>query len=430
MRLKIAGGRIIDPANALDTVGDLLIDDGRVVAVGTPQENFGADREIDAAGKIICPGFVDLSARLCEPGEEHKATILSEVRAASSAGVTTLCCPPDTTPIIDTPAVVELIAQRSVACGLSRVLPLGALTHGLQGEVLAVMDALRDAGCIGVSNARRPIADSEVLRRAFEYAATYDMTVHLVCEDHFLKNDGVVHEGAISTRLGVPAIPETAETVAVSRALLLAEQTGARVHFCRLSTARSVTLIAAAKSRGLAISADVGVAYMHLTDAAISTFNTHCLMSPPLRGERDREKLRAGLADGTITAICSDHHPHDADAKSVPFSMAASGSSTIEMLLPLTLKLVRENVISLPRAIAALTSAPAAVAGVEAGQIAVGARADVCIIDAELAWTVNGDDLVSAGKNTPFAAWEMIGKAVCTVIDGRVVYQHTTLAEP
>ena len=402
-----------------------------MVAVGDSDEAFTADREIDATGKIVCPGLVDLSAKLCEPGEEHKATIASEVYAASAAGVTALCCPPDTIPIIDTPAVAELIVQRAAACGLSRVLPLGALTHALRGEVLAAMDSLRSAGCVGVSNARRSLADSEVLRRAFEYSATCDMTVHLWCEDPFLRNDGVAHESAISMRLGLPAIPETAETVAVSRALLLAEQTGARVHFCRLSTARSVELVASAQARKVAaISADVGIAYLHLTDLAIGDFNTHCLMSPPLRGERDREGLRAGLADGTINAICSDHHPHDDDAKSVPFSMAAPGGSTIDTLLPLTLKLVREDVISLPRAIAALTSAPAIIAGIETGHLAVGARADICVIDPKLVWSVGEDSLSSAGKNTPFAAWEMIGKTICTVINGEVVYQYSKIANP
>ena len=423
MRLKISHGRIIDPANNIDQTGNLFIDKGRILAIGRSPNGFKPQKEIDASNKIVCPGFIDLCARLREPGEEYKATIASETAAAVASGITSICCPPDTIPVIDTPAVVELIFQRSSTSKKSKVFPLGALTHGLKGETLAEMDTLKSAGCIGVSNAYAPIVDTEVLRRAFEYAVTCDITVHLYCEDDYLRNNGVAHEGPVSTRLGLPAIPETAETVAVSRALLLIEQTGARVHFCRISTARSIDLLAEAKARGLDVTADVGIAYLHLTDMDISSFNTDCYVLPPLRSQRDKEGLRAGLANGTITAICSDHQPHESDAKSAPFSLTEPGASTIEMLLPLTLQLVRDKNLTLLQAIATLTSAPAKIAGLDTGNLSIGSRADVCIFDPELSWTVARKSLLSAGKNTPFASWEMTGKVTHTLVDGKIIYQ-------
>ncbi len=424
MRLKISNGRIIDPANNLDETKNLFIDKGKILAFGRTPKNFKPQKEIDASNKIVCPGLIDLCVRLREPGEEYKATIVSETTAAAAAGITSICCPPDTIPIIDTPAVAELIFQRSADNKKSKVFPLGALTHGLRGETLAEMHALKSAGCIGVSNAYAPIINTEVLRRALEYAMTCEITVHLYCEDDYLKNNGVAHEGAVSTRLGLPAIPETAETVAVSRALLLVEQTGVRVHFCRISTARSIELLVDAKARGLNVTADVSIAHLHLTDMDISSFNTDCYVLPPLRNQRDKEGLRAGLANGMITAICSDHQPHESDAKLAPFSMTEPGASTIEMLLPLTLQLVRDKYLTLQQAISALTSAPARIAGLDTGNLSIGSRADICIFDPESSWLVERESLLSAGKNTPFAAWEMTGKVTHTLVDGNIIYQH------
>lgn len=423
MRLKISSGRIIDPANNIDQTGGLFIDEGLIVGIGKSPKGFKAEQEIDATGQIVCPGLIDLCARLREPGEEHKATIASETTAAIASGITSICCPPDTIPVIDTPAVVELIFQHASNSQQSKVFPLGALTHGLKGKTLAEMDTLKNAGCIGVSNAYAPIVDTEVLRRALEYATTCEITVHLYCEDDYLRNNGVVHEGPVSTRLGLPAIPETAETIAISRALLLVEQTGARVHFCRISTARSIELLAEAKTRGIDVTADVGIAHLHLTDMDISSFNTDCYVLPPLRSQRDKEGLRTGLANGTITAICSDHQPHEADAKSAPFSMTEPGASTIEMLLPLTLQLVRDKNLTLQQAIAALTSAPAKIAGLDTGNLSIGSRADICIFDPESSWIVETEALLSAGKNTPFASWEMTGKVTHTLVDGNIIYQ-------
>jgi len=424
MRIKITNGRIIDPANKLDKKGDLFIENGKIHSVKKKSPKFTPDKIIDAGGLIVCPGLVDLSAHLREPGQQQNASISSETSAAASGGITSICCPPDTQPVIDTPAVVELIHQRAKSAHKARVFPLGAMTHALEGKILAEMWALSQAGCIGVSNAQIPIDNTEVLRRALEYATTFGLTTHLFCEDSYLYNNGVAHEGAVSVRMGLPAIPETAETVAISRVLLLVEQSGARVHFCRLSCRRSVELIAAAKKQGLPITADVSIAHLHLTEVDLINFNSHCHLRPPLRNQRDKEGLREGLAGGIIDSVCSDHQPHDDDAKSAPFSTTEPGSSMIELLLPLTLQLINKKSFDLSKAIAVLTTEPAKIAGITAGTLSPGAAADVCIFDPEVSWTLDPTKLISAGKNTPFAGWEMTGKVTHTLLEGQIVYEN------
>ena len=424
MRIKIANGRIIDPANKLDKKGDLFIENGKILSVNKKPPKFTPDKIIEADGLIVCPGLVDLSAHLREPGQQHNASIPTETSAAASGGITSLCCPPDTQPVIDTTAVVELIHQRAKSANKARVFPLGAITHALKGKTIAEMWALSQAGCIGVSNAQIPIDNSEVLRRALEYAATFGITVHLFCEDSYLHNKGVAHEGAVSVRMGLPAIPETAETVAISRVLLLVEQSGARVHFCRLSCRRSVELIAAAKKQGLPVSADVSIAHLHLTEIDLANFNSHCHLQPPLRSQRDKEGLRAGLADGIIDSICSNHQPYNDDDKSAPFSMTKPGASMVEVLLPLTLQLVDKKSFELSKALATLTIEPAKIAGINAGTLSPEANADVCIFDPEVSWTLDPTKLVSAGKNTPFAGWEMTGKVTHTLLEGQLVYEN------
>lgn len=422
MRIRIRNGRIIDPAAGVDRQADLFIADKIIAAVGRSPPGFQADREIDASGKWVLPGLVDLCARLREPGAEHKATIASECAAAVAGGVTSLCFPPDTDPVIDTPAVVELIHRRARAARQTRVYALGALTHALAGERLAEMHALKRAGCLAVTNAGHPVTNSEVLRRAMEYAASCELPVFLHAEDYDLRNGGVVHEGAISTRLGLPPIPAAAETVAVSRALMLAECTGARVHFCRLSAARSVALIAEARKAGLPVSADVGICNLRLTVDDVIGYESNCHLNPPLRTLADQRALRQALADGTIDAVCSDHQPHDLDAKSAPFSMTEPGASTIELLLPLLFGLVHDGTLPLMRAVAAITQAPADILGIEAGTLAMGAPADVVVVDAQEAYTVRAQEMRSAGKNTPFAGWEVAGKISHTLVGGRVVF--------
>lgn len=424
MRISIENGRLIDPSNKLDGKQDLFIADGKIVGIKKKPDGFKSDLQINAKDRIVLPGLVDLCARLREPGFEHKATFQTELHAANSSGITSICCPPDTDPVIDTPAVVELIHQRTRDTNRTNIYPLGALTHGLNGEHLAEMHTLKQAGCIGVSNALAPIENTEVLRRAFEYAHSCDLTVFLYAEDNALKNKGVAHEGPLSTRLGLPAIPETAETVAISRALLLVEQTNVRIHFCRLSSARSVKLIKAAQEQGLPVTADVAICNLHLTEMDIADYNSDCHLQPPLRSERDRQGLIEGINDGTISAVCSDHQPHDADAKSAPFSLTETGASTIEHLLPLMLHLVNRNELKLDRAISLLTSQPANILTIDKGTLGIDKDADICILDPDTDISVDKDKLLSAGKNSPFKGWELQGTVSHTLFNGEVVFNQ------
>ena len=422
MRFIIRNGRLLCPGQQLDQLGDLYISNGRVVSAGKPVDGFSADLEIALDGQLVCPGIVDLSVHTREPGFEHKATIASETEAAVRGGVTGMVCPPDTRPVADNPSVIELVHQRQSRLGKTRIYPLGALTKGLDGRQLTEVAALRQAGCIGLSNADKPIIDTEVLRRAFEYAAGFDLPVFIHPEDSYLRNRGVMHEGKISTRLGLPGIPETAETIAISRALLLIEQTGVRAHFCRLSCARSVELIGAAKQQGLPVSADTGICYLYLTEMNVDGFNPQCHLWPPLRTDRDRQALLDGLRSGAIDAVCSDHQPHDEDAKAAPFSSTEPGASTLEVLAPLMFNLTTWG-FSLEQIVGALTCRPASITGTDAGTLAEGTPADLFIFDEGRHWTVNAETLASAGKNTPFDGWEMGGRVTHTIIDGKLAFQ-------
>jgi len=422
--LSIRGGRVVDPGNGIDTVADLHIADGRVVGLGPAPPGFAPRQVIEAVGLVVCPGLVDLSARLRQPGLEHKATIASETRAAAAAGITTLCCPPDTQPPIDTPAVAQLITQMADERGQARVLPVGALTRGLSGTQISEMAALAIAGCPVVGNADRPIRDTRVLRRALEYATTYGLTVFLHPADAYLSEGGLVHEGLVSTRMGLPGIPESAETVAVARDLALAEQTGARIHFRGLSTGRATEMLAEARARGVAVSADVAAHQLFLTEDDLAGFNANAHVIPPLRTAADREGLRRALASGGIAAICSDHQPHEADAKLNPFPQSEPGISALETLLPLTLHLVRDGVLDLAAALACLTCHPADVLGEPLGRLQVGSTADVCIFDPEARWCPGADTLISRGHNTPFDGVEMQGQVHWTLLAGQVVFQR------
>lgn len=427
MRIHIKKGRLLDPKNSLDAIQDLFIADGVIAGINKKPDGFKSDLEINAKDKLVLPGLVDICARFREPGYEHKGTYKTESLAATSSGVTSICCPPDTNPIVDTTAVVEFIIQRSREAGRTKIYPLGALTHGLKNEHLAEMQLLKEAGCVGVSNALSPMDNAEILRRAFEYAHSCDLTVFLYCEDNNLKNNGTAHEGAISTRLGLPAIPESAETVAISRALILVEQTNASVHFCRISSARGVNLIKAAQEQGLPVTADVAICNLHLTDMDIADYNSNCHLRPPLRSERDRSSLIEGINNGTIAAVCSDHQPHDVDAKSAPYSLTEPGASTIEHLLPLMMHLVNRNELKLEQAIALLTSKPANIAGIDKGTLSIGKDADVCIFDTEATTSINRANMLSAGKNTPFHHWELQGAVTHTILNGDVVFDRSKI---
>ncbi len=421
-RIHIRGGRVIDPTQDIDAPLDLYIAEGRILALGTRPEGFAADLDIDAGGQIVCPGFIDLSARLGEPGFEHKATIASESLAAVAGGITTVCQPPDTSPVIDTPAVVQLIQDKAKAAGSLRVLPVGALTRGLKGLDLSEMSALGLAGCRAVSNAYAPVANPLVLRRALEYAASHDLLVIVRPEDEYLADEGCVHEGPVATRLGLRGIPYAAETVAVAQVLALIEHTGVHVHFAQLSSARAMRSLARAQEKGFPVTADVAAHQLHLTEEAIEGFDAHYHLRPPLRSPDDREALRDAVQGGIIAAICSDHQPHEPDAKLDAFPATEPGMAALQTLLPLVLKLVEEGALTLPRAIASLTAEPARVLGLDTGTLRPSAPADVCVFDPAAEWTIGGDTWLSAGRNTPFWGQTVRGRVSHTLIGGRRVF--------
>ncbi len=423
MKLQIINGRVIDPASQLDTQTNIFIDDGKIVAIAEHLDGFIADQTIDATGQLVCPGLVDLSARLREPGQEHAATIASETYAAVKGGITTLCVPPDTAPVIDTPAVIELIEDRAKKAGRTMVLTIGALTQNLEGEFLSEMLALKEAGCIGVSNGFAPIKNTLIQRRAMEYVATLDLTLFINAVDPWLASQGCVHEGLVSTRLGLGGIPEEAETIAVAQNLLLIEKTGVRAHFHNISTAKAVEMIKAAKNNGLEVTADVSAHHLHLSEHDIGNYDSLSHVLPPLRSTRDRELLQQAVREGVITAISSHHQPLDNDAKLGPFAETTPGISGLETLLSLTLKLVDDDELTLQQAIACLSSQPAEILGIEAGQLKVGAQADICIINTNAHYDCQPEQFSSAGKNSPFKGWLFSNQVSHTLINGHLIFE-------
>lgn len=423
MKIHIKNGHLIDPKNGIDAVRDLFIAAGKVVAVGQAPDGFSPNQMIDATGLVVAPGLVDLSARLREPGFEYKATLESELQAAAAGGVTSLACPPDTDPVLDEPGLVEMLKHRAKLLNLAHVYPLGALTRQLEGKHLTEMCELTEAGCVGFSHADAPLTDTLVLRRAMQYAATFDLTVWLRPEEAYLAKGGVAHDGEVAARLGLQGIPASAETIAISVILALMQDTGARVHLCRLSTRDAVEMVRLAKKQGLPVTCDIAATHLHLTEHDIGFFEANCHLKPPLRSQRDREGLNAGLVDGTINAICSDHTPVDDDGKLAPFAESEVGATGLELLLPLTLKWAREAKIPLPAALARITVEPARLLGIEAGCLSAGVAADVCIFDPEQYWKVERGVLKSQGKNTPFLGLELAGKVRWTLVAGHVVHQ-------
>ena len=424
MTLLIRNGHLIDPANSIDKQADIRISDGKITAIETANTiTPGTDeRVIDATELTVTPGLVDCCARLREPGLENKATIRSETVAATRAGITTLCCPPDTDPVIDEPAVVELIHQKAANSGHSHVVTLGALTAGLHGEHLSEMYALKQAGCVGLSNCRKPVENSLILKRAFAYAATFDLRVFIEPDEHWLSIGGCAHEGKIATRLGLKGIPVSAETIAIARALELVAETGVSTHFGRLSSAQGAALIARAKNEQLPVTADVSAHQLHLTEQDISSFNSVCHVIPPLRTQRDMEALRNAVANNTIDAICSDHQPHNLDAKQAPFASTEAGVSSLETLLPLCLRLSGQTDLKISELIDKVTYSPARILGIDAGTLSVGANADICIFDEAEDWQLDTDSIHSHGKNTPFYGWNFQGKVKHTIVDGKLLF--------
>lgn len=424
MKIHIKGGTLIDPVAGTQRQADVFVAAGKVAAIGAAPADFNAAKTIDATGLIVAPGFVDLSARLREPGYEHKATLESEMAAAVAGGVTSLVCPPDTDPVLDEPGLVEMLKFRARNRNQAHVYPLGALTVGLKGQVITEMVELTEAGCIGFTQANVPVTDTQVLLRALQYASTYGYTVWLRPLDAFLAKGGVAASGPVASRLGLSGVPVAAETIALHTLFELMRVTGARVHVARLSSAAGVALVRAAKAEGLPVTCDVGANHLHLIDVDIGYFDAQFRLDPPLRTERDREAIRAALADGTIDAICSDHTPVDDDEKLLPFAEATPGATGLELLLSLTVKWAREAGVPLARALAAITSAPADVLKLPAGRIGEGAPADLCVFDPNAHWRVEPRALKSQGHNTPFLGYELPARVCATLVAGQVAFER------
>lgn len=421
-RILIKNGRIIDPANEMDRVGPVYIADGKIVSVSDEPADFTPNKVIDAANQIVCPGFIDLSTRLREPGQSRKATIKSETLAAANAGVTTMCLQPDTKPVIDTAAVAELVKELAEKAHYPQIYPIAALTQKLEGAELSSMRALKKAGCIAVGSGNQPIRNLLILRRAMEYAASHDLLLIFRPNDYWLGSNGCAHEGAVATRYGLPSIPDAAETIALAQCLELAELTGCRVHFGQISSKRSVIKIHQAIKYGLDVSADVAIHQLHLTENDMAPFDSAYHVLPPFRTEADKQYLRQGLAGGTLNCICSDHQPHDIDAKLGAFPETEPGVSALETLLPLMLKLVAQHAITLEQGIAALTENPARILRLKSGALTPGLPADICIFDPELEWQVNSTHWKSRGVNTPFWGQTLKGRVTHTLQAGRIIH--------
>lgn len=429
MKILIQNGRVIDPASGFDQTADVAIAAGRIVAIGQAPADFAPGHVIDAKGCIVAPGLVDLAARLREPGQEHAGMLESEMAAAVAGGVTSLVCPPDTEPVLDEPGLVEMLRYRAEKLHQARVLPLGALTVGLKGDVLTEMGQLTAAGCVGFSQAEVPIASTQVLQRALQYASTFGFTVWLRPQELHL-GKGVAASGSLATRMGLSGVSVAAETIALHTIFELVRSTQARVHLCRISSAQGVELVRQAKTEGLLVTADVSINSLHLTDADMGYFDSRARLTPVLRQQRDRDALRAGLADGTIDVLVSDHTPVDADAKALPFAEAEPGATGMELLWSLALKWGQEVGLTLPQALARITADPSRVLGTtlgslqdSVGHLAVGGVADVCVLSTDGHWLVSEASLRSQGKSTPFSGYELPGRVLATVVAGQVAFE-------
>ena len=422
LHLAIEHARVIDPSSGRDAVADVYIAEGRVAAVGSAPPGFRAQRVIDARGLVVAPGLVDLCARLREPGSE--GALRGEMRAALAGGVTGVVCPPDTDPPLDEPGLVRMLRQRSREAAGARLYPLGALTAGLAGQSLAEMHTLSEVGCLAFSQPGALPADHNTLLQAMRYARTFDLPIWLHPVDATLVGEGVAAEGPMAARLGLPGIPVAAETVALHTIFELQRSAGARIHICRLSSAQGVELVRAARREGLAVTADVAVPNLMLTDQDIGYYDTNCRLDPPLRSAADRAAIRAGLLDGTIDALCSDHAPVSLDDKLLPFGEARAGASGLETLLPLTLVWAREERIGLAQALAAVTCAPARILGEDTGTLEPGRKADLVIFDPQEGWTVEVESLLSSGHNSPFAGCRLEGRARYTLVGGEVRFER------
>jgi len=434
MRTAIRNGRVIDPATGRDERADIAIAGDRIVAIGDKAAGFDAERIIDAHGLVVAPGLVDLAARLREPGQEHEGMLESELQAAAAGGVTSLVCLPDTDPVLDEPGLVEMLKFRARKLSRCRVFPLGALTRRLEGQVLTEMVELTEAGCVGFSQVDVPVTDTLVLMRAMQYAATHGRAVWLRPQDAWL-GKGVAASGAMATRLGLSGVPVAAETIALHTLFELVRVTGARLHLCRLSSAAGVALLRAAKAEGLPVTGDVSINSLHLTDVDIGFFNADMRLTPPLRQGADRDALRAGLVDGTIDALVSDHNPVAEDMKNLPFGEAEPGATGLELLLALALRWGADHGLPMATSLARVTCDPVRVLGdalgslaSSAGRLVEGGVADICLFDPDAEWSVTPDQLCSQGKHTPFAfratGMALRGRVRATLVAGTIAFDR------
>ncbi len=419
---RILGAHVIDPVSGRNEIADIYLQHSKIAAIGQAPAGFEAQQTIDAQGLTAAPGLVDLAVALREPGYSRKGSIASETLAAAAGGITSLCCPPQTRPVLDTAAVTELILDRARESGHAKVFPIGALTRNLAGEQLSELVALREAGCVAFGNGLTEFASNRNLRRALEYAATFDLTVIFHSQDHDLAEGGLAHEGAAASFLGLSGIPETAETVALARNLLLVERSGVRAHFAQLTSARGAEMIAQAQARGLPVTADVAMYQLILTDEALHGFSSLYHVQPPLRSAADRAGLREAVKAGVISAISSHHQPHEADAKLAPFGETEPGISSAEILLPLALTLVDDGLLDLPTLLARLTSGPAAALRLPTSTLQAGQPADLVLFDQHSS-TLVGERWYSKGRNCPFMGHCLPGAVRYTIVDGHISFE-------
>jgi len=424
--LLIRGGRVVDPSQAIDVVWDVLVVDGVVAEVGEGIDPPEGAREIDARGLVVAPGLIDVHVHLREPGGEHKETIATGLRAAAAGGFTAVCAMPNTDPVVDDPAGVGFVLAQGAAAGAARVYPIGAISVGQEGQRLAAIGEMVEAGAVGITDDGNPVMDSGLMRRALEYAQAFDIPVADHPEDLGLSGAGVMNEGLIATRLGLHGKPNASEDVHIVRDLLLADLTGGHVHLQHVSTAYGVEMIRQAKARGVHVTAEATPHHLILTDKRVEGFDTDAKMNPPLRSLADREAVREGLADGTLDVFASDHAPHHYDEKEQAFADAPNGIIGLETALGLGLTyVVGEGLIDLPALIHRMSTGPAEAFGLPGGTLAPGSPGDVTIIDPEQAWTVERDGFLSKSRNTPFHGWELKGRALYTIVGGVAVWEVT-----
>jgi dihydroorotase len=430
MSLLISGGLIVDPSQNLEEIRDLLIEEGKITALEPPGTIPQEGREvIDARGLVVAPGLIDMHVHLREPGEEYKETIETGTAAAARGGFTGVACMPNTKPVNDSSSVTRFILDQAHKFGRARVYPVGAISQGSRGETLSEYGELKATGCVAVSDDGQPVMNSLLMRRALEYAKTFDLLVISHAEDLDLRSEGVMHEGKVSVRLGLTGMPAAAEEIMVYRDIRLARLTGARLHLAHVSTAGAVAIIREAKLSEIGITAETAPHYFSLTDDAVLGFDTNAKVNPPLRSEWDRMAILEGLADGTLDAIACDHAPHSVLEKDVEFAEAAFGLIGLETSLGLSLKLVHEGVLTLGQLIAKMSTHPARILRIPGGTLAPGSPADLTLIDLNREWTVDANTFASKSRNCPFQGWNLKGKAVATIVGGKLVWEERSKAK-